>query len=220
MPYSIVIHHTYNSVIIALSEKDVIIAQSTIGSKNICKLCMPTINELLSEKNLSLDTIDFIAVNTGPGPFSTLRSIIASVNGLHLATKIPLISIDGLSSLHHEYSYHSKTPVVALLNAYSDDVYFYFKHNGYHESGYANSDKLLKHLTDIYKDQNVMFIGNGSTLHAEKITAVFGSRACIEHDKEHASIISVVKYAYARWEIKDYSLYLSAQYIKTYQSGM
>ncbi len=219
MLYSIVIHHTYNQVIIALCNQDTIVTQKIISNKDISKLCIPTIDELLSNARYKLANLSFIATNTGPGPFSTVRSIIATVNGLHLAIRIPLISIDGLQTLFSEHNKHNKTKtVIALLNAYNNEVYFAFKHDGYHESGYANIDDLLKHFEQIYKDKKFLFVGNGSVLHEEKIVKIFNNNATITHDKQHASIEYVVMRAFAEWETEDIRLYLTAEYTKNYDN--
>ena len=220
MPHSIIIHQTYTDVIIALCKQDTIVAQKIISNKDISKLCVLTIDDLLSEQSLQLAHISYIGANTGPGPFSTVRSIIANVNGLHLATRIPLISIDGLQTLFGEHDKQNENrSVIALLNAYNNEVYFAFKHNGCHESGYANIDNLLERFQKIYKNKELLFIGNGSILHERKITDVFESNTTVANDKQHASIEYIVMRTYADSQTQDYKTYLSAEYVKIY-SGL
>src|SRR5207249_3941560 len=67
------------------------------------KFFLSMLEQLLSRNALILANIAFCAVNCGPGPFSTIRSILASVNGLQCATGISLISIDGLEARFIEF---------------------------------------------------------------------------------------------------------------------
>ncbi len=122
---------------------ETIIKNDTKASSHL----VPYINDLLIKHNLTLENLDFIAIDKGPGAFTSLRVCIATVNGINFANNIPLVGIDGLEALYQE-TYNAlekkltKTvatdpddtkeqitsptidTIVCLLNAYNNDVYY------------------------------------------------------------------------------------------------
>ena len=99
---------------------------STVGAGGVFKL-------IGAETGLA-----FLAVNQGPGAFTSLRVIIASINGLALGdAQKRLIGVDGLDALaqeaHQKYIKDQNALLVPLLNAYNSEVYY-----GVYESAGAN----------------------------------------------------------------------------------
>ena len=56
------------------------------------------IDSILKQNKITLSDLAFIAVNQGPGAFTSLRVVIATVNGISFSTKIQIIGIDGLDA--------------------------------------------------------------------------------------------------------------------------
>jgi len=135
-PY-IAVQNTYEVFEMALFINNTLHDQVSEDKRHTSKLFVPLLQQLLSKNNISFANISFCAVNCGPGPFSTLRSIIASVNGLHCATEIPLIGIDGLNATFLEFYDKSYEHTVVLLNAFNDEVYYLIAH---HDVYSINSD--------------------------------------------------------------------------------
>lgn len=136
---------------------------------------------MLLKHQLNLTDISFIAVNAGPGPFTTLRVVIASVNGLSFASKIPLIGIDALDAFLIE-QHDAKYPnTVVLLNAFNNDVYFGIQpaNSTEFQKGYDNITRILEKIKSSMPDQPIRFLGNGAELHAQEIRATFGDNALI-----------------------------------------
>src|SRR5579862_7433876 len=63
---------------------------------------IPYLDTLLKKNNVTLDDLSFIAIDQGPGAFTSLRVSIATVNGIAYAHKIPLIGVHGLDALCHQ----------------------------------------------------------------------------------------------------------------------
>ncbi len=140
---------------------------------------IPTIEKLLTDNNLSLKDVDAIGVNQGPGPFTSLRVIITTANGLALATKIPLIGINSLEALLDENP-DSQWPItIALLNAYNNDLYFGIQSPAGMEFGCENAQLLIKQVKDRFSDVPIRFLGNGVTLYQNEILQAFGYQAHI-----------------------------------------
>ncbi len=98
----LIIQHTEQTVEIALFDNAQCRGSVAVEKSAASALLIPKIQELLTTNNLQLSDLDFIAANAGPGPFTTLRTILATVNGLGYAVSIPLIGIDGLDAMLDE----------------------------------------------------------------------------------------------------------------------
>src|SRR5262249_47947798 len=136
--------------------------------------------------------LSFCAVNCGPAPFSTLRSIIASVNGLHCATNIPLISIDGLEATFLEFYDQSYENTIVLLNAFNHESYYLIAQN-----------KQILHTG--YKKTEVLFTEIEQTFPASTINII---------DNKICSIETIGKMGYEKYVNKAISGYLAPLYLK------
>ena len=72
------IQHTYDTFEIALFINHKLVDKISDDKRHTSKLFIPHLQQLLSKNAISFAELSFCAVNCGPGPFSTLRSIIAS----------------------------------------------------------------------------------------------------------------------------------------------
>lgn len=216
------VQHTYSGVEIALFDKLHLQAVISDDKKRASKTFIALIHELLADQRLRLHDVTFCAVNQGPGPFTTLRVVIASMNGLNFATKIPLIGIDGLDALMQEYGV-SHTPTIALLNAFTQDVYYAIQDtaSNVYRKGYQNITTLLFELHALYPSQQLYFIGNGSLLHEALIKKILGERAIFAQPlPEHCSINRIGLMGYHYWQNHmNISQQLSPLYLKTQELG-
>jgi tRNA threonylcarbamoyladenosine biosynthesis protein TsaB len=170
---------------------------------NTSKLFIPILDELLTKNSAKISDFDFCAVNCGPGPFSTLRSIIASVNGLHFATNIPLIGIDGLEATFLEFYDNTYEHTVVLLNAFNNEVYYLIAHRDQIlTKGYQKIDLFLQKIKhEIPAPLN--FIGNGATLHQALIQETLGNNVVIkELNPSMCSIEIIARLGLKKWLLK------------------
>lgn len=133
---------------------------------------IPVIQNLLNKNNLNLSNLNFIAVDQGPGAFTSLRVTISTVNGLAFASKIPLIGIDGLQALSAQVTNelekaHTQNILITLLNAYNNDVYY--KINNIYPNNYTKIELLLSHIKENFANKKITFAGNGAILHKDLI---------------------------------------------------
>src|SRR5438046_7850367 len=118
------IQHTYDTFEIALFINHKLVDKISDDKRHTSKLFIPHLQQLLSKNAISFAELSFCAVNCGPGPFSTLRSIIASVNGLYASTNIPLIGIDGLDATFLEFYDSAYENTAVLLNTFIHASYY------------------------------------------------------------------------------------------------
>jgi tRNA threonylcarbamoyladenosine biosynthesis protein TsaB len=227
----IAIQNTYDVFEIALFIDGNFVDKKRENKYHASKLFIPLLDELLTKNNVKISDFDFCAVNCGPGPFSTLRSVIASVNGLHFATNIPLIGIDGLEAAFLEFYDNKYENTVVLLNAFNNEVYYLIAHHdqilsmGYQKIS-ALKDILLPqfslcsnrgpHQKELKMGLNergfnsvnhpINFIGNGVTLHQSLIQEKFGNNAVIkEQNPSMCSIEMIGKLGLEKWLLKQTS---------------
>ena len=141
---------------------------------------IPTLTMILERNSYTLSDIAAFGVNQGPGPFTSLRVIITTANGLAFATGIPLIGINGLEALLNENQDAQWPYTIALLNAFNNDVYFGIQSPVGFEIGCENSVILLGNLKDRFPDTMIRFLGNASGLLKNELIDVFGKNAHIQ----------------------------------------
>ena len=120
----LVLTNNYQKTWVGLFNAFQLIDSLTADNKKISKQLFLDIEKLLQKNNLTLAGCSFFAANQGPGPFTTLRSIIASLNGLAFATKKPLIGVNGIETFVHEQFEPAYDYTIIVNNAFAHDVYY------------------------------------------------------------------------------------------------
>lgn len=140
---------------------------------------LPMVDQLLAESELTLNSVDALAVSRGPGSFTGLRIAISCVQGLAFAAEKPVIPVSSLAALaagavriHPQWQ---GAPVAAVLDARMQEVYW----------GLYNSDapnqclqqeavqppaQVAEQLHKINQTTPTYAIGSG--LHYEQLTAI------------------------------------------------
>jgi tRNA threonylcarbamoyl adenosine modification protein YeaZ len=174
---SLLINPGYDYIIVGLAENHSIKAVSSVHKHQASKTLISTIDTLLQNNNCSLHDLDFIAVNVGPGPFTTLRVAIATINGLVYGTNIPLIEVDGFDILLQQEQTSCTTPYLCiLLNAFSNDVYFalYDMRTKEKSTTCINIIALCDYLKKIIREHTatqpcLTLSGNGTTVYQDAL---------------------------------------------------
>ena len=196
------IQNTYHDIQLALFQGSKIVATTSANKIAASRMLIPLAASLLSKNNTPLSELKFIAANIGPGPYTTLRTVLASANGLSFATHVPLIGIDALEAMIQENNPAAPMPLVVLLNAFNQDVYFAIQlAPGEIQKGCMNIKALLSHLAQTIPEDEIKFVGNGTTLHKDLILETFGSPAVITDPiPEAPSIETIGLMALAKWD--------------------
>ncbi len=214
--FFLAIQATYDQFEIGLFDQenciDVMQDDKMHASKNFVVL----LESLLHRNQISLENLNFIAVNQGPGLFSALRSIIVSANGLSFARQIPLVGVDGLKAFLSEYTNPGFPITVALLNAFNNEVYFAIEHNNEVVStGYNTIAAVLDMLYLRYPGNMIRFIGNGTELYRMNIIAQFSDNAYIlDPLPQTASIRQIGALGLQKWNQQEVSDQLFPLYLK------
>ena len=214
MPYFITIQYPYQYLTISLSDNTTMVETQTISKFQAISLLIPTLKTMLDARNLTLADIACIGINTGPGPFNTLRSIIATANGISFAKQIPLVGCNGLDLMLQETDDRN---TVVILDAFGSDVYFAIKSNG--KQGYNSIENLITELN--HSEQKMInFIGNGALKHQEYIVNNFAGSADFIENCLFASPQSLVdatcsKFSQGQIEKEIFPLYFASPVVKS-----
>lgn len=165
MSHFILLQYPYEHIEVALATNDRIIDTINITKFQAVALLIPTLQTILEKNNLTKNDIAALGINVGPGPFNTLRSLIATANGISFVTKIPLIACNSLTMMLS----HQPQSTIALLNAFGTDVYYAF----HEKQGYQSITTLITSLNTSHNNQTITFIGNGAQKHRDYIQQNF-----------------------------------------------
>ena len=108
---------------VALAEEGKLIAQYSVNNKKThSQTLLPMLDEICSLTQLSLDSVDAIALANGPGSFTGLRIGTATAKGLGLALDKPLIPVPTLEGM--AWNLWGTTDLICpMMDARRDQVY-------------------------------------------------------------------------------------------------
>lgn len=151
------IQGTYHQVHVGLFEDNTLLDTITINNAETSKKLISTIDTLLHTHQVPLNRLSFIAANQGPGPFTTLRTILTTVNGIAFAAGIPLIGIDSLKAVADEWHDATFPLTVVLLDAFNKDVYYYLDSIDHiHNQPHKQINNLLNSTTESQPNNQVL----------------------------------------------------------------
>lgn len=142
----------------------------------------------------------FIGVNVGPAPYTSLRIVLATVNGYASATGTTLVEVDALAAYSQHYTHPDAAVRVALLNAFNQELFYAVNTAENIQYGYAPATDFLIQLAHTYADKTVLFYGNGVQLHKVTIDTLFGKRAQYDNDiPSYPPLELIAQAAYKQW---------------------
>lgn len=154
---------------VAVVEDDVLLAEYTTNYKKThSQTLLPMLDELRNMIELDLDTVDAIAIASGPGSFTGLRIGSATAKGLGLALDKPLVEVPTLEGLAWNL-WGSSQIVCPLMDARRNQVYtaayeFVLQGEGYKLQTVIPQQpvdivEMLERLNEL--DREVVFLGDG-----------------------------------------------------------
>lgn len=129
---------------------------------------MPMIEHLLSVTGVTMDALDAVAVNAGPGSFTGVRIGVSAVKGLAFTQDLPCISVSTLESMAENVTIVGDCVVCGVMDARCSQVYtaLFEKRDGctyrISEDAAITIDVLCQRLKDI--DRPIVLVGDGSEI--------------------------------------------------------
>lgn len=164
-PIFITISSTYSTVAIGLFVGKKLVQSITIDHKQACVSLLGNIDQLLTSHQRALKDLAFIAINQGPGPYTTLRITLTIADGLAFATGIPLVGVDGFTAFIDEIKDPQFDYTVIIQNAFCREVFYAIHDNVANttETGYLSIDSCVEKLQAL-GNKTILLAGNGVDL--------------------------------------------------------
>lgn len=153
---------------VAVAEENKLIGEFSINTAlTHSQTLMPMVDELLKNTGLSVNDIDVVAVNAGPGSFTGVRIGVAAVKGIAFPKNMPCVSVSTLESMAYNML-GNDCVVCSVMDARCSQVYnALFKVNGYTVTRMTD-DRALS-LTDLKLElqnirEKIVLVGDGAVL--------------------------------------------------------
>lgn len=136
---------------------------------------MPIIKDIFEETNLTLNDIDLLICDIGPGSFTGIRIGIATVKAFSDSFNIPIIGVSSLTCL--AYNIKNEGLICSLIDCKNNNCYYSLydlENNTYTllENPTADSiENCIKLLNYKYNDKKITFVGDGSLIYREYISS-------------------------------------------------
>ena len=109
----------------ALLMDNEIYERSEVVPRKHTELILPMVDEVLAEGGVSLNQVDAIAFNRGPGSFTGVRVSTSVTQGLAFALDLPVIPVSGLTTVAQGAWRNSKQKnLLVILDARMNEVYW------------------------------------------------------------------------------------------------
>ena len=136
---------------------------------------LPIINQIFTETNITLDDIDLLVCDIGPGSFTGIRIGVSTIKAFIDSKKIPSIGISSLETL--AYNVSTEGIICPIIDAKNNQVYtcIYNLHNNVytleHEPFTDDISVILNLLKE--KNTNITFVGDGIKIYQQQINNAF-----------------------------------------------
>ncbi|SFL89686.1 tRNA (adenosine(37)-N6)-threonylcarbamoyltransferase complex dimerization subunit type 1 TsaB [Nitrosomonas communis] len=97
------------------------LCKEVLAGQKHTELLLPMLQEMLAKSGLALTQLDGFAFGAGPGSFTGLRIACGIVQGLALATDLPIIGISTLEAMAQRIG---TSHVMAALDARMGEIYY------------------------------------------------------------------------------------------------
>ena len=153
---------------VAVAEENKLIGEFSINTAlTHSQTLMPMVDELLNNTGLSVNDIDAVAVNAGPGSFTGVRIGVAAVKGIAFPKNLPCVSVSTLESMAYNML-GNDCIVCSVMDARCSQVYnALFRVKGCTVTRMTD-DRALS-LTDLKNElrninEKVVLVGDGAGL--------------------------------------------------------
>lgn len=156
------------SASVCIANENKIIGEFSINTSiTHSQTLIPMIEQVMKNTGFSMDEIDAVAVNAGPGSFTGVRIGVAAVKGIAFSRDLPCVSISTLESMAYNML-NSDCIVCAVMDARCSQVYnAMFRINGNCVERLTDDRALA--LTDLKIDlqkykEKIVLVGDGAEI--------------------------------------------------------
>jgi tRNA threonylcarbamoyladenosine biosynthesis protein TsaB len=151
-----------------LEDTNLLIENTLNDTKNHSEKIMPTIADTLRKINLTLEDIELIVSDKGPGSFTGIRIGTATVMAFVDSLNIPFIGISSLEALAYNERNCKNKYICSLIDAKNDNAYFAIYSINEGNISLINRPKCenINTIVNIVSNyNNLIFVGDGAKAH-------------------------------------------------------
>ena len=153
-------------------ENGSIIEYNKENVKNHNEELLPVLHNFLTDNDLTLDNISYIALGIGPGSFTALRIAFATIKTICYAKNIPIVGISSLETLYENISEREGIKA-AMIDARKGSVYANIYNNN--EKITENADLTYQQFIAIINsintsNKNITLCGDGFSKNSDFFT--------------------------------------------------
>ena len=151
-----------------LEDTNLLIENTLNDTKNHSEKIMPTIVDTLRKINLTLEDIELIVSDKGPGSFTGIRIGTATVMAFVDSLNIPFIGISSLEALAYNERNCKNKYICSLIDAKNDNAYFAIYSINEGNISLINQPKCenINTIVNIVSNyNNLIFVGDGAKAH-------------------------------------------------------
>lgn len=163
---------------VAVLEDDTLVAEYTVNHKKThSQTLLPMLDEIKHMVELSLGTLDAVAVAAGPGSFTGLRIGSATAKGLAMTLGIPVVPVPTLDALAYNL-YGTDKLICPIMDARREQVYtglyeFQQKEDGNYDL-YRLNEQCAVPIDEIARrinmfDRETILLGDGVPVFKEQL---------------------------------------------------
>ena len=151
MSVGLLIDTTTQARYVALVNANAQVRRHDIGARDDLATGLPSaIKLLLSDTKLELNTVNYIAVNIGPGGLSATRSGVSFANALRFGLNIPLIAVRRFEIIGSYAFQASQKPVLCVQRGPEGQGFVaIFDERGLHSNSFGPLDEILDRMPDL-----------------------------------------------------------------------
>lgn len=140
---------------------------------------MSAIDDIFKYSGYSMSDVSLIAVSMGPGSFTGIRVGMAAAKGLAIARNISIVGVNTLDALAYGVC-NTENKIMSIIDARKGRVYWaLYSYNENleikTETEYLDDD--LESILEKYKDEKIVFTGDGVIEYKNKIIEIMGQNA-------------------------------------------
>lgn len=156
-----------------------LIAETRLSVKAVhSERLIPEIDALLKKAGLEIGDIDVFSASKGPGSFTGLRIGLSTLKGLAFATKKPVVTVPTLESMAWNLPF-CPYPICPLLDARKGELYAggFLWEDDSPKRLFMETNLKIEALASLFRDDKIVFLGEGSDIYRDEIKRIFGKRA-------------------------------------------
>ena len=155
-----------------LEDTNLLVEKSLDDTMNHSEKIMPTIADTLQSANLTLNDIDLIVSDKGPGSFTGIRIGTATVMAFTDSLNIQAIGISSLEALaYNEKNRSDVKHICSLIDAKNDNAYFaiYSINNRITLAIEPNCENINNIINIASNYEDIIFVGDGAEAYSEML---------------------------------------------------